>query len=172
MPTCKIVLLRHGIAEERETWKDRPDADRPLTPEGEKKLRRVAKAMRRLELDFDRIVSSPYERALRTAKIVREVAPFGAPLEVSPALVPDAEPGRALDEIAGEGAKGWHLWVGHEPHLSRLIERVAFAGRTPSGFEMRKGGLCCIAIEREASRIRGEFRWLLPPRLLFRIARV
>ena len=46
------------------------DAERPLTPKGERQLRRIAKAMQALELSFDAILSVPYTRARDTARIV------------------------------------------------------------------------------------------------------
>ena len=69
----KLYILRHGIAVEPGTPGYETDADRPLTSEGERKMRQIAGAMEALELSFDLILSSPYLRARQTAEIVAEV---------------------------------------------------------------------------------------------------
>ena len=56
---------------EREDW-DKDDALRPLTHDGEKQLAGVARAMKKMGLEFDLILSSPYERAKKTAEIIAE----------------------------------------------------------------------------------------------------
>ena len=67
-----IFILRHGIAVEQGTKGFERDADRPLTAKGKRQLRKSAAAMGRMKLRFDLILSSPYERAKRTAEIVAE----------------------------------------------------------------------------------------------------
>ena len=67
-----LYILRHGIAVEHGAPGYAKDADRPLTPEGERKLGQIAEAMKALELTFDLILSSPYLRARQTAEIVAE----------------------------------------------------------------------------------------------------
>ena len=62
-----IYILRHGLAVERGVAGYANDADRPLTPEGERQLEKIAAAMAALDLSFDMIVSSPYARARQTA---------------------------------------------------------------------------------------------------------
>ena len=46
------------------------DSERPLIPKGERRLRSAAAAMKKLELSFDLILSSPFLRARQTAEIV------------------------------------------------------------------------------------------------------
>src|ERR1051325_8734008 len=66
----EIYILRHGIAVERGTPGYKKDSDRPLTKEGEDKMRQIAEAMLAMALKFDLILSSPFERAKQTAQIV------------------------------------------------------------------------------------------------------
>src|SRR5207249_3311762 len=67
-----LFILRHGLAVEPGTRDYPNDADRPLTAEGRSKLRQIAQAMKKLELEFDVILSSPYTRARQTAEIVAD----------------------------------------------------------------------------------------------------
>ena len=83
-----LYILRHGIAVEPGTPGYAKDADRPLTPEGERKLRQIAEAMEALELSFDLILSSPYLRARQTAEIIAEALKARKKLELSDSLTP------------------------------------------------------------------------------------
>ena len=65
-----LYILRHGVATDPAAHEFAKDADRPLTPEGKRKLRQVAEAMEALELSFDLILSSPYLRARQTAEVI------------------------------------------------------------------------------------------------------
>ena len=57
----EIYLVRHGVAEKRgEAWPD--DAKRPLTEDGMSKLRKSARALERLGVVLDVIVTSPLVR--------------------------------------------------------------------------------------------------------------
>jgi phosphohistidine phosphatase len=69
----KIILLRHGIAAERGTLDFERDSERPLTPEGRGKVRLIAKALARLKIIPDVILTSPFVRAHQTAEIAARV---------------------------------------------------------------------------------------------------
>ena len=65
----QLYLIRHGVAEERgEAWPD--DAKRPLTQDGMAKLRQAARALARLDVALDVIVTSPLVRTRQTAEII------------------------------------------------------------------------------------------------------
>jgi len=52
------LLLRHGIAVERDEWEG-PDADRPLTERGAKRVAQVAGGLKRLDVQPTPVLSSP-----------------------------------------------------------------------------------------------------------------
>ena len=66
----QLFLLRHGLAVERGTHGFEEDDTRPLTPKGRRQLQKTTAAMKKLEPDFDLILSSPLLRAKQTAEIV------------------------------------------------------------------------------------------------------
>ena len=59
----ELYFLRHGIAVERGTPGYKDDSARPLTPKGRRQLKKISTALRRMELEFDLILSSPLVRA-------------------------------------------------------------------------------------------------------------
>ena len=65
----KIYFLPHGIAAEPGDWKGN-DSDRPLTDDGRECMAREGKAIRKLDLALDAIVTSPLARARETAEMV------------------------------------------------------------------------------------------------------
>src|SRR5947209_5472920 len=64
----KVYFLRHGIAVESDEWNG-SEFDRPLTGEGCERMQREAKAMAKLDLAPEVIVTSPLVRARQTAEI-------------------------------------------------------------------------------------------------------
>ena len=139
------------------------DADRPLIPKGERRLRSVAAAMKKLELSFDLILSSPFVRAKQTAEIVASELKLKKRIEFFDGLVPGGNPKaliHALNELnpAPENV----LLVGHEPYLSRLISLLV-SGHADAVIEMKKGGLCRLEVVELRHGQCARLAWLLTP---------
>jgi phosphohistidine phosphatase len=157
----KLYFLRHGPALSRGEW-DGADSDRPLSADGEAVVRSVARWIVEWQLGLDAILTSPYERALRTARIVEETLADGTPLVYEPGL----EPGRFTLDSLWETASGRAdsqsiLLVGHEPSMSEVLSEVVGGGR----YGFKKGGLARVDLY-AVSPPAGELRWLVPPRLM------
>ncbi|HTL73079.1 MAG TPA: histidine phosphatase family protein, partial [bacterium] len=86
-----LFLLRHGLAVEPGTPGFKNDAVRPLTPKGKLQLRKIAAAMRVMELEFDVIWSSPLVRARQTAEIVAKELKAKEQLELVEELSPGGD---------------------------------------------------------------------------------
>src|SRR6185436_6802983 len=113
-PLMDIWLLRHGRAADKGRYSH--DADRPLTQEGRKELRRVAKGMRHLGVEPDVILSSPTLRARQTAELVCERLEWEKRLKYSPLLAAGEDPAVFLKEIPSFIKKiKTMMLVGHEP---------------------------------------------------------
>jgi phosphohistidine phosphatase len=151
-------FFRHGIAVPHGT-RGVAETERPLTPEGRKKTAQAAKGLRRLDLGFDRIYSSPLPRAIQTAEIVGEALRLGTP-KILDALLPGTPARHLLDEVRGLPAKS-PLLVGHEPQLSAAIS-TAVCGAGKGSFEMKKAGLALL----ELGKGRATLKLLLPPSVL------
>src|SRR4029077_14144980 len=94
----------------------------PLTPDGLRKMRKIARGMKRLKLSFDWILTSPYRRAYDTSQIVAETFKARKKLRVLKSLASDGDPERLMHHIALDYlSRDKLLLVGHEPYLSRLI---------------------------------------------------
>jgi phosphohistidine phosphatase len=155
----RVYFLRHGKAAARSEWQD-DDGLRPLTPEGEKELRREAVALKRLGLAPDVIVTSPLVRARQTADIV------AAGLGLEERVVEDERLARGFDARALGKVAAAHpsadqvMVVGHEPDFSATIGEL-----TGGAVAMKKGGLARVDLA-AGSPGSGELVWLLTPPLL------
>jgi phosphohistidine phosphatase len=161
-----LYLLRHGLARDPSPQGFAKDSDRPLTPEGERKLRKIAEGMAALELAVDLILSSPYRRARQTAEIVAEALKGRKRLRFSDTLAP----GGSMQKLIGlveklEPPAENVLLVGHEPYLSELISFLV-AGHSGFAVVMKKGGLCKISAESLQPSRCAALKWLLTPKQL------
>jgi phosphohistidine phosphatase len=158
-----IFVLRHAIAVEREEWNG-DEVERPLTPEGEAQQRKVCAAMKRLALKFDVILSSPYERAKRTAEIVAEELSLKKQLTFSDELRPEGNPKKLIREImAMDGVPENLLLVGHEPYLSEWIA-VLLTGKAKMEIDFKKSGLCRLKVDNLDYDRCATLVWLMGPK--------
>lgn len=161
-----LYLLRHAIAVERGTPGFEDDRARPLTPEGRRKMRRVARWMQRRGLELDQVVSSPLVRARATAEIL--VEELGAPRRIrfTDHLEPGADPKALIGWLSRlRGRRGAVLLVGHEPDLSGLAGLLLGAG-VRAGLSFRKAGLCKLRVEHLAPGRCAELEWWVTPALM------
>jgi len=165
----EIYLLRHGIAVDRGAHQFRNDSHRPLTAEGIKRTRKVAKAMASLEVSFAAVLTSPLVRAKQTADLVVETLAIPAKLRLCNALAPGGKPHDLIAEIKrlvqpDEAA----LLVGHEPDLSRLAS-LLISGKPDADLTLKKAGLCVLDAEDLVPGACASLELLLTPKLLIRL---
>jgi phosphohistidine phosphatase len=165
-----LYLLRHGIAVDPGSPDYPNDADRPLTPKGERKLQRIAEAMQALELSFDFILSSPYLRARQTAEIVAEAFGTRKKLAFSDSLTPESSPKELVALLNSlKPPPDDVLLSGHEPYLSRLISLLV-SGDPGLSVVMRKGSLCKLSVEHLKPGRCASLEWLLTPKQMALVA--
>jgi len=158
-----LYILRHAIAAEREVPASGPDSARPLTRKGAKKMRRIASALKKLDISFDVILSSPFRRAKETAEIVAEVFKCDDILKFSAHLKVGGDQSALVKEINTHYSKYKSvLIVGHEPYLSSLIG-VLLSGDKGARVTMKKGGICKLSIPALKYGRCATLEWLMAP---------
>jgi phosphohistidine phosphatase len=156
----QLYVLRHGIAVPHGE-PGMADDDRPLTPEGERRVRQVARGLRRMDLALDRIVTSPLPRALKTAQIVAEVLKVPEKLETADALRADRD-ATSVREWLQRREESSLMIVGHNPTLSDLVG-LLMAGRTGAvTLELHKAGIAALTATGGPGM---RLEWLARPRL-------
>jgi phosphohistidine phosphatase len=165
----KLLLLRHAIAEEREdfarTGKD--DRLRPLTDEGRKKMKQIARGLRRVLPEVDLLATSPLTRAAQTAAIVDSVYGGLAEVEIDE-LSPEATPTDFLRWLRKQKAETIAA-VGHEPSISLILSWL-LTGTERRIFSFRKGGACLVEFAGEVGAGTATLLWALTPAQLRELA--
>jgi len=159
---CELYLIRHGLAEERgPAWPD--DNKRPLTDHGISRLRRAGRALARLGLTPDVVLTSPLVRARQTAEIVAGAFSPHPPIVNVDALGPGGAMPAVGAEIAKHARRPHIFLVGHEPGMGELAAWL-LGSRRP--VEFKKGGICRIDVEGATLRGAGVMRWMVTPKIL------
>jgi phosphohistidine phosphatase len=159
----ELYVVRHGIAVLHGT----PgvyDNDRPLTERGRKRMRQIARGLRRLAIEPDGIVSSPLPRAWQTAEIIAEVLGLSSCLEASDDLRVDRSAAMIRDWISSR-VESRLMIVGHDPAFTDLVGLLVTGRAGPPVCALKKGAVAVF------SRRQGEtgtyaLDWLAQPRLL------
>ncbi|MCW3050507.1 MAG: phosphohistidine phosphatase [Solirubrobacterales bacterium] len=152
----QLWLLRHGEAEPHDSA---PDAERRLTPRGERQARTAGRALAALGLEFQMVFTSPKVRARDTARLACE-ALAAEPIEHEK-LAEGFDASDALELMAAAGDDRRILLVGHEPDFSQVVHDL-----TGGRIALKKGGVAAIALDGSSGRLVA----LLRPRELDRIA--
>jgi phosphohistidine phosphatase len=161
----KLYLLRHGDAVDSSDSGRKGD-ERPLTPKGVQRTKSLAHVMRRMEISFDAILSSPLTRAWQTAEIVARNLGLEDKLKPSDSLTPAGNMEKLVLEVDSlrPNPKAV-LLVGHEPYLSTFISLICLGG-PGMPLTLKKGALCRLEVGRLICARCAELEWLLQPRLL------
>ena len=164
-----LYLVRHAVAHKRdpERWPD--DSRRPLTPEGEEEFRDAARGLGRVVPEVEALLSSPYERAWRTAEILAEQPGWPAP-ERFPALEPDVPPEKVVLGLESFAGKDSIALSGHRPGLHELAVYLLTGDSGGADMKIKKGGVVCIEFDDAPKPGAGTLRWLFTPKVLRNIA--
>jgi phosphohistidine phosphatase len=164
----RIVVMRHGIAIDREHPECPPDPERFLTDEGQQRTRRAARGLKRMNVRPDQVISSPWRRAVETAQICADVLGLDPDdLERRDDLLPEADPRSIVDHLRTLDTD-CSIVVGHAPHVDRLVATLLGADdRTMSS--LKKSGAASIVLATADSD--AWLEWLLTPKILRRLGR-
>ena len=160
----QLILLRHGIAEDRRP--DLDDADRKLTPIGIERTREAVQGLARYLGPIDKVLTSRKRRAKETADLLCEA------IDLAPELCEPLAEG-TIDQVLHLLATRQEdvlVLVGHEPQLSMLAERLCGAGHL-SFIELKKAGAVVLRMHAmNPAAPSAVLEALLPPRVLRGIA--
>ncbi len=158
----EFYFLRHGIAAPKDDPSFPDDSERPLINDGIKKTRAAARGLAALDIEFDRLFTSPFRRARETAEIV------GKMLGIKVEELPELAANRSVSELLGalEAIKDEHiLLVGHQPLLGECISFLLSKSKSLS-IDLKKSGLCVVAVGNPPVPSGGTLKWMMTPRQL------
>jgi len=150
----ELYFLRHGQSVSRSEW-DGSDASRPLTEAGISSLAHAAWTMARLKVRPDVLITSPVERAQRTAEIVAPALGLEGRLSTADSL------GRGfgmkdLRRLLQKHPRAESVMlVGQNPELAAVVHKL-----TGAHVILGKGALARVHLSARKSRS-AELVWLL-----------
>ncbi|MDP8901287.1 MAG: histidine phosphatase family protein [Actinomycetota bacterium] len=164
-----LYLVRHAAAHDRDPdlWPD--DSLRPLTPEGEEAFRRSTGGLAVLAPRVDALLSSPFERAWRTAELLAGLEGWPDPKSWTP-LEPTLPPEKACYALEAYGKAEYVAVVGHRPGLHELASYLLSGDAGGAEINIKKGGVVCLRFEGPPAPGAGQLRWLATPKILRAIA--
>lgn len=156
----KLLLIRHGIAEEFRAGL--PDAERALTQEGWAKTRAAMAGLVSRGYLPSRGISSPYRRAMESMACLKEAAmavnPTHAfPVGVSDGFIPHGEV-EEMDQwlrrlVINAGGNEIIAITSHEPFLSSLIDHL-----TGQHLDVKKASCTVIEWTSEGWKFKQHFK--------------
>lgn len=157
-----LYLIRHGVATPRPP-DGSDDAGRPLTAQGHKRWKRAVRGLGHMGVTLDRIVHSPWLRAVETADALTAI--LDGETEVDAGLTRAPTPA-FLESLQLRTAASAHVaLVGHEPHLSELAAWLLLgAPDAAARFALKKGGVLWLRGELRPASM--QLVACLPPRWL------
>jgi phosphohistidine phosphatase len=163
----KLLVIRHAVAEDRDAFAATglPDAQRPLTDDGRKKMRGAARGLKEIVSRINVLATSPLVRAAQTAEII--IKEYGGDLRAR--TIDELSPERRPDELLGwlrtHQLGDTVAVVGHEPHLGFLVGWL-LTGRNDSFVDFKKGGAVLLEFDDPPSGGNAVLAWALPPKIL------
>ncbi|MFC4655526.1 phosphohistidine phosphatase SixA [Rheinheimera marina] len=157
-----LYLMRHATADVRSGLVE--DIDRCLNEKGRLQARRVAAFMHKHQLIPDKILCSPFARAVQTAALLRKDLELAEAVAEQDWLAPGTSATQMAEQLKAQLADGQALLVvGHEPELAMLIQQLL--GLSAAFVELKKASLSCLEFETEPG-LPVRLAWSIPARLM------
>ena len=167
----QVLIVRHAPALDRYEFANTGKSDdlRPLSSQGEAKMRDNIQGLQCLLPEIDTIAESPLIRAQQTAELLAFAYPK-AQRKTLAALAPGGSELAVLDYLQ-KNAKTMRTiaLVGHEPDLGELATWL-LSGRLDSWMPLKKGGACLLEFIYAVEAGKAELCWLLKPKQLRQLA--
>lgn len=164
-----IYIVRHAIAVEPGTPGYEDDSLRPLTTQGRKKMKKIARGLREFGVELDHILTSPYVRARDTAEILAATFNLKKQVAFSDHLIPPGDFQGLVREIREKYDVDNLALVGHEPMLSQFTSwLLTGSGGTP--ITLKKGGVCLLSAENLGGQGDVRLQWLFTPAAMIALA--
>ena len=159
-------MVRHAIAAERDSSRWPDDSERPLTRQGEERMRKAARGLQVIVPEVDVLLSSPYVRAWRTAEILREEIGWAEP-RLWPELEPDRPAAETVRSLGPFAEANRVALVGHDPNLSEVASYLLVGEGGPGvKIVLKKAGVVCLGVDGAPGPASAWLTWFATPRML------
>jgi phosphohistidine phosphatase len=139
----KLIFVRHGMAQGHFSFDQDKDFERELTEDGVKRLIKTFKVFKKIQPSIDVIFSSPLARAVQTAEIFWSHY-AESDLELMADLDILDDPRHLVEYISFLPTDGTYAFVGHDPHITRVIAALLALHPEHDFMTIKKGGICVL----------------------------
>ncbi len=139
----KLIFVRHGLAEGHFSADQDVDFERVMTEEGIDRLNKTIRLIKLAEPKIDVIFSSPLARAVQSAEIIWSHYEK-ADLEMMADLDILDDPLHLIQYISFLPSDGIYTFVGHDPHLTKVIASLLALHPEHDFMKIKKGGICIV----------------------------
>jgi phosphohistidine phosphatase len=159
-----VYFLRHAEALPEDGQTITSDEERPLAEEGKEQVLRMAGAIKKQNLHFDLVLTSPLKRTRQTAEgLMTELGRSQAEVNDLDYLAPGGSTKKLMKYLRTLEIDNV-LLVGHNPDLG---EHIAYLiGDKDAQVKLGKGALACVACEASPRKDAGELTLMIPPEWL------
>ena len=159
-----LYIVRHAIAVEAGTPEYEDDSLRPLTEKGKKKMRLIAQGLKEMGTEINLILTSPYLRAVETAKILRKIFDLTKGDVIETEHLSPVGYGDQLIQLINEKYADMEniTLVGHEPSLG-ILASMLISGDPNISLTLKKGGVCRLSADTLQYGRCATLDWLLSP---------
>ncbi len=158
----KLILIRHAKAANRDRRKYPDDGLRPLTSEGRAEHRLVARALRKMSIELNHLLTSPLVRARETAEITAREMKFTGPLAETSLLGEEFSIDALIAALSRYAVNATVGCVGHEPDLGTLAAALLQADGDIA-IEFKKSGVLGLEFPSKPARGAGTLLFLFRP---------
>lgn len=155
-----IYFLRHASAGKK-VLNAKKDEQRPLDEEGILQTRYIGRMLAALDVQPERIISSPLKRAVQTASLAANELAFESPIQVEDALRPEAKFEQFQAMLARLKKAECVIVVGHNPSFTEFLSKMVSDGSGAAHLELKKGAVAKVETQGRS----GTLHWLVTPRI-------
>lgn len=160
----EIYLMQHGSALPKEQ-----DPEGGLSTDGKARIHASGKALKKMGITFDVILSSPKKRSKQTASIVGEEVGFPPDKIIETEKVKAmTHPEETIKTLAEYADNQRILIAGHLPSVAEIASFLLTKGSKVT-IKFERGGCCRIDVE-DLPTHSGHLKWYLTPKQLELIA--
>ncbi|MEO8398304.1 MAG: phosphohistidine phosphatase SixA [Ignavibacteriaceae bacterium] len=156
-----IYLIRHGDAENSSS--EIKDSERKLTAKGKEKMGKAVAGWKNIITHFDYVISSPFLRALQTAKIIAKAYEIDEHKLIIDKRLKSGSTTEDVIEISNAFEAEDIAFVGHQPEFAEHVSKLV----SDSGayFEFKKGAIAKIVFFNKVKEGKGSLEFLIPPNI-------
>ena len=144
-----MYFVQHGLPIPRAV-----DPNRPLSVDGRKEVERISSHLRKMGITVKKVCHSGKTRAKETAQIFADQIGDGNVCELS-----GMNPNDSAIEFAGVLKVDDAMYVGHKPHMGKLVSYLTTGDEEADVVRFTNGGVVCVEKDSASCHI----EWYLKP---------